>query len=243
MSRNFWNLYDRLEYNSMSEKYFVERQSCQTVKSNWTRFLWFGALSWENCWVSAISNVLESTNWVVHAVSRIFWIGPYWWRTSRIRGDIFPGYHTGVTSGNPKTDGGKSHSVWTVRRSDHLHVNVQWHWLGEKRNKQIWMSNSSDVAAYAGRFPEGHWSFLGPETEEKWYGTHIHNPNGLWNEVAELMMINLRASRHPLFRGRSALFRGALKSKGSGKLSIHYNADPATVAIVISNNNFRQSTQ
>ena len=42
------------------------------------------------------------------------------------------------------------------------------------------------------------------------------------------MMINLRESGHPLFRGTRALFRGALKSKGGGQLSIHNNGDPAT---------------
>ena len=30
--------------------------------------------------------------------------------------------------------------------------------------------NSLAIAEYAGRFPRGHWSFLGPGSEEKWYG-------------------------------------------------------------------------
>ena len=99
-------------------------------------------------------------------------------------------------------------------------------------NTEVCMAKSSDVAAYARRFSKGHLSFLRPGSEEKWYGTHIHKPNGSWPDVADLMMINLRESAHPLFRGTSALFRGALKSKGGGKLSTHYNGDPATAELL-----------
>ena len=62
------------------------------------------------------------------------------------------------------------------------------------------------------RFPAERWSFLGPESETKWYST-------------ELMMIKLRESGHPVFRATSPLSRGTLKSKGGGKLSVHFCAD------------------
>ena len=45
------------------------------------------------------------------------------------------------------------------------------------------------------------------------------------------MMIKLK-SGHPPFRETSALFRGALKSKGGGKLSIHCIWDPATAGLL-----------
>ena len=71
-------------------------------------FLWVGALSGQICWVSTVSDVLERQNWVVHAVSRISWIGPRWWSTSRDRVENFPRTHNAaVTSGNPKNDGRK----------------------------------------------------------------------------------------------------------------------------------------
>ena len=94
------------------------------------------------------------------------------------------------------------------------------------------MSNSLSVAAYAKRFTKGHGSFLGPGTEEKWYGTHTHKPNGLWNHAAGMMTINLRKSAHPTFRRTSVLARGLLKSKGGGKTSIHYNGDSATAELL-----------
>ena len=106
-----------------------------------------------------------------------------------------------------------------------VHNDIDW---GKAGNEDFCMSNSSSVAAYARRFPEGHWSFLGPGTEEKWYGTHIHKPNGLWNNSAEMMMLHLRGSGHPKFRATSALDRGSSEGKGGGTLSIHYNGDSTT---------------
>ena len=102
----------------------------------------------------------------------------------------------------------------------------------QQKNKEFCMSNSVSVAAaYARRFPERHWSFLGPGTEESWYATHTYKPDGLWDTSAELTMVNLRKSGHPLIRGTSALSRGSLKSKGCGKTSIHYSGDPATAEL------------
>ena len=69
------------------------------------------------------------------------------------------------------------------------------------------------------------WSFLGPGSEKKWYSTYIDRPRREWVRVAELMMIKFRESGHPIFRATSPLSRGTLKSKGGGKLSIHFCAD------------------
>ena len=46
------------------------------------------------------------------------------------------------------------------------------------------------------------------------------------------MMIKFRESRHPVFRATSPLSRGTLRSKGGGKLSIHFCADGDTIETV-----------
>ena len=46
------------------------------------------------------------------------------------------------------------------------------------------------------------------------------------------MMMTLAESGHPVFRATSPLSRGMLKSKGGGKLSIHYCADGDTIETV-----------
>ena len=46
------------------------------------------------------------------------------------------------------------------------------------------------------------------------------------------MMIKFSESGHPVFRSTSPLSRGTLKSKGGGKLSIHFCADEGTIETV-----------
>ena len=43
------------------------------------------------------------------------------------------------------------------------------------------------------------------------------------------MIIKFSESGHPVFRATSPLSRGTLKSKGGGKLSIHFCADEGTI--------------
>ena len=64
----------------------------------------------------------------------------------------------------------------------------------------------------------GHFSVL------KWYYISEDSPQGEWDKMAEKMMVTLAESGHPVFRATSPLSRGRLKSKGSGKLSMHYCA-------------------
>ena len=65
---------------------------------------------------------------------------------------------------------------------------------------------------------------LGPGSEKKWYSTHDSKPQGDWDKVAELMMIRFGEGRHPAFRSTSPWSRGTIKSRGGGKLSIHFCA-------------------
>ena len=101
-----------------------------------------------------------------------------------------------------------------------------------KDNEKECIANSTLVSLFAKRCPPGRWSFFGLESENKWYSTYIDRPRGEWDRVAELMMIKFRESGHPVFRATSPLSRGQLKSKGGGKLSIHYGADPGTIETV-----------
>ena len=88
------------------------------------------------------------------------------------------------------------------------------------------------VFFFAKRFPPGRYSFRGPGSEKKWYSTHEYKPQGEWDRVAELMMLKFGESGHPVFRATSPLSRGTLKSKGDGKLSIHFCADQGTIETV-----------
>ena len=79
------------------------------------------------------------------------------------------------------------------------------------------------------RFGTGQWSLLGPGSEKKWYSISADSRQGQWDRMAERMMLEFWQSGHPVFRATSPLSRGQLKSKGHGKLSIHYCADLETI--------------
>ena len=70
----------------------------------------------------------------------------------------------------------------------------------EKGNKERCEYISQTVANYARKFPRDRWSFLGPGSEEKWYGTYTDKPDGSWDRTAENMMANFSGSGHPIFR-------------------------------------------
>ena len=95
-------------------------------------------------------------------------------------------------------------------------------------NKDECLKNANYVKTFAGRSGIGQWSFIGPGSEKKWYPSE-NSPQGAWDHIAEEMLLNFAESGHPIFRATTPLSRGQLKSKGHGKLSIHFAADEFTV--------------
>ena len=65
-----------------------------------------------------------------------------------------------------------------------MNNDIQW---GARRNPERCECNSQTVANCSRRFLRGHWSFLGPGSEEKWYGTCSDRRDGSWNQSAENM--------------------------------------------------------
>ena len=103
---------------------------------------------------------------------------------------------------------------------------------GTKDNEKECLTNAKLVSLYARRFGKGQWSFTGPRSEKKWYCISEDSPQGVWNNIAQRMLVEFAESGCPIFRGTSPLSRGQLKSKGHGKLSIHYAADLETVETI-----------
>ena len=90
------------------------------------------------------------------------------------------------------------------------------------------MANAKVVSILAKKFGVGQWSFMGPGSEKKWYSAE-NSPQGVWDKIAEEMLLEFAESGHPTFRATTPLSRGILKSKGHGKLSIHFAADEHTI--------------
>ena len=63
------------------------------------------------------------------------------------------------------------HYIGDPRRDSQYDVQFTTTLYGEKkRNEQLCIVNSFNVAEDARRFAPGHWSVLGPGSETKWYG-------------------------------------------------------------------------
>ena len=117
---------------------------------------------------------------------------------------------------------------------------ISW---GSHENQQECELSAQLVSIYAKRFSPGRWSCLGPGSEKKWYSMSEDSPQGEWDKIAEQMMLTSAERTHPVFRSTSPWSRGVLKSKGGGKLSIHYCADQGTIETVFSHNYFCKSAQ
>ena len=100
-----------------------------------------------------------------------------------------------------------------------------------KGNKEECLANAGVVKVLARKFGVGQWSFIGPGSEKKWYSAE-NNPQGAWDHIADEMLLEFAESGHPTFRATTPLSRGILKSKGHGKLSIHFAADELTIETI-----------
>ena len=96
-------------------------------------------------------------------------------------------------------------------------------------NEKERLLNAKLVSLNAKRFGKGQLSFIGPGSEKKWYCISEDSPQGEWDNMAARMLVDFAESGCPIFRATSPLSRGRLKSKGHGKLSIHYAADLETI--------------
>ena len=95
-------------------------------------------------------------------------------------------------------------------------------------NKDECIKNAEFVKTFAKRFGIGQWSFIGPGSEKKWHPSE-NSPQGEWDHIEEDMLLRFAESGHPIFRATTPLSRGQLKSKGKGKVSIHFSADTDTI--------------
>ena len=102
---------------------------------------------------------------------------------------------------------------------------------GTKNNEKESLANARLVSFFACFFSEP-----GPMND------HCLLP-GICDNLAEKMLIEFAESGCPIFRATTPLSRGPLKSKGHGKLSMHYCADQATIETNFSQNCFCKPAQ
>ena len=99
-------------------------------------------------------------------------------------------------------------------------------------NKEECVANAKVVTILARKFGIGQWSFIGPGSEKKWSSGEGNSPQGVWDHIADEMLLEFAESGHSIFRATTPLSRSTLKSKGHGKLSIHFTADYPTIETI-----------
>ena len=118
-----------------------------------------------------------------------------------------------------------------IHRTDYLHVDVQRHLTGMKRNCARMRTKRSIRFLREEIFSKTivilrTWI----RKEMVFYSWKSSKPQGEWDRVAELIMIKFTRNVYPVFCATSSLSRGALKSnKSGGRLSIHFCVDEGTI--------------
>ena len=102
-----------------------------------------------------------------------------------------------------------------------------------KGNEEECLANAKVVSILAKKFGIGQWSFIGPGSEKKWCSMEEKSPQGIWDLVAEKMLLEFAESGCPIFHATIPLSRGKLKSKGHGKLTIKFAAGQETIETIL----------
>ena len=58
------------------------------------------------------------------------------------------------------------------------------------------------------------------------------SPQGIWDTIAEKMLLEFAECGCPIFRATTPMSRGQLRSKGHGKLSFHFAATQKTIETI-----------
>ena len=97
-----------------------------------------------------------------------------------------------------------------------------------KDNKDECLKNAEFVKVFARRFGIGQWSFIGPGSEKKWYSSE-NSPQGSLGQHCGTNVAGICRKWTSYFPCNDSIVQGILKSKGRGKLSIHFAADQNTI--------------
>ena len=75
-------------------------------------------------------------------------------------------------------------------------------------NEEECVANSRVVTVFAKKLGIAHWSFIGPGSENKWSSMEENSLQGIWDHLAEQMLVEFAESGCPIFRvSGSFIFR------------------------------------
>ena len=90
-----------------------------------------------------------------------------------------------------------------------------------------WTKKGNYNECFSKRFPLGHWSFLGPGEEDKWYGKYNYKPEGRWNTAADLTVANFQRQWTSSVASFQCVGSGILEKRKGGRCTIQLSAEPS----------------
>ena len=152
---------------------------------------------------------------VVQKFTRIQNIGQNWWWANWIRvEEILRIHHIATQPQSSRVTVKIERNTREFYRTDHLHVDVQWHLMVIKRQQErmrVKCSTRLSIRKKDSEQDNGHSSDL--DQKRKWYSTSEHSSQGEWDRIAEQMMLTFAESKHPVFRSTSSLSREVLQKQ------------------------------
>ena len=103
--------------------------------------------------------------------------------------------------------------------------------LERKYNEGSFALTSRKIKEYASNFNDGHWAFLGPGEESKWYQGYATDCGRKWDLRASQMVEDFENSGHRVFQGVSPLGLAILK-KNNNRDTIPFNGEHCNVDLL-----------
>ena len=92
----------------------------------------------------------------------------------------------------------------------------------KKDNEAECVANAKAVSILAKKFGIGQWSFIGLGSEKKWYCTEEDSPQGIWDLIAEKMLLEFAENGCPIFRATKQLHCPGVNSKAKDTANCLY---------------------
>ena len=151
-------------------------------------------------------------------------------------------YVIGDPQEDPERPARSKHWTRKVWRSNHLHVNVQWHRMDreEIQRNVFQIPNKSRITRRESPEDTGHSFAL--ETISNGMELSVFSPEGKWVSTATQRVERFEETGHPVFKSISAFSRGILK-RNNDRNTIHFNADAFKNRTLISNDLLSKSAR
>ena len=88
----------------------------------------------------------------------------------------------------------------------------------KKDNEEECVANAKVVSIFARKFGIGQWSFIGPGSERKWYSMEENCPQGIWDHIAEKMLVEFAESGCPIFSANNSIVQRSTQKQRTWKI-------------------------